>query len=145
MQKTTIAFALSAALAMTACSKSEDPEKSASNMPAPVTEQGTPAMQEDTSMTDKAMQAGKDTWEKTKEVASDTADTVATKSQEMYEDTKQAASDAGDAISEKSGELYDAAKDKTSDMVDASKEMGTDMMEATKEKGAEMMDSMKKE
>ena len=135
MQKTTIAIALSAALTLTACGKSDDPEKSASNMPAPVTEQGAPAMQENTSMTDKAMQAGKETWEKTKEVASDTADTVATKSQEIYEGTKDAASDAGDAISEKSGELYDAAKDKTSEMVDATKAKGAEMMDATKEKG----------
>lgn len=145
MQKTTIAFALSAALALTACSKSEDPEKSASNTPAPVTEQSAPAVQENTSMTDKAMQAGKETWEKTKEVASDTADTVATKSQEIYEGTKEAASDAGDAIADKADEIGTAISEKSSDVYDAAKETTTDMVDATKEKGAEMLDSMKKE
>jgi ElaB/YqjD/DUF883 family membrane-anchored ribosome-binding protein len=102
MHKTTIALAVSATLALSACGKSENPEQSASTPPG---------SEQSASMTDQAMQAGQETLDKTKEMAGDAADAVASKSQDAYESTKEAVSEAGDAIGEKADEMADTVKE----------------------------------
>jgi aspartyl aminopeptidase len=144
MQKTTIAIAMSCTLFLIACGKSSDQEQKASdNTAAPVTEQSIPAQTSSGSMTDKAVEVGKQTWDQTKAVSSDVADTVTDKSQQLYEGAKETAVEAGTAVKEKAAEVGSAISEKSSEYYETAKEKSVEVIDATKEKGAEVIDSLK--
>ncbi len=127
MHNSFITAAFITALMLTGCGKSNDTEQSADTPAAPVSERGT-------SMTDQAVQAGKETWESAKQATGEAADAVADKSREVYESAKATASEAGTAIGEKAEEIGNTLSDKSAEYTDAAKE-----------KTGEAIDSMKQE
>lgn len=144
MKKMTVAIAMSSALALMACGKSGNSEQSTTATGgAPVSEQSAPAQADAASMTDKAVEVGKETWDKTKQATGDAADAVVTKSQEIYQETKETASEVGTAVKEKAEEVGSAISEKSSEVYDAAKDKTGEVINATKEKGSEMMDSVK--
>jgi hypothetical protein len=144
MKKTTIAIAMSGTLLLMACGKSSDNEQKAGVTPvAPVTEQSTPAQTTSGSLTDKAVEMGQQTWDQTKTVTSDVAETVSDKSQQLYEGAKETAVEAGTAVKEKASEVGSAISEKSGEYYETAKEKTVEVIDATKEKGAEVIDSLK--
>ncbi|RDH86900.1 MAG: hypothetical protein DIZ77_09440 [endosymbiont of Seepiophila jonesi] len=144
------ALPLAFTLALTACGESNTPAPvapkqraiSTSNEPAQaprVEVAEAPVSATDPSLTDQAKTVGKETWEKTKEVSTDTYDAVAEKSKEIYESTKDTAGEVGGTIKEKSGEYYDAAKETAGDIGSSIGEKSSEYYDAAKAKGMEMM------
>jgi len=145
MQKRTIAITISSALFLFACGKSDQEQKATANTAAPVTELSTPAQGSSDSMTDKAVEMGKQTWDQTKAVSSEVANTVSNKSQQLYEGAKESAVEAGSAVKEKAAEVGSAISEKSSEYYKAAKEKTVEVIDATKEKGAEAIDNLKNE
>ncbi|MCU7844931.1 MAG: hypothetical protein KZQ93_13960 [Candidatus Thiodiazotropha sp. (ex Monitilora ramsayi)] len=140
MKRLIATFGLCSLIALAACGKSgENEAKAPATSAAPVTEQ------EAGSITDKTVEVGKETWEKTKEMTTDAADAVATKSKEVYEDTKDAVSEAGTAVKDKAVEMGTTVSDATSDAYNSAKKSTSEMIDVTKEKGAEMLQDATKE
>ena len=133
MKKSFIFTGLSAALLLSACG--ESPEQKAGTDPqtgAPMRAETTTAaqgdMHDEATLMEKTKEVSKETWDKTKEITSDTAENVSEKTKEYYDSAKQNASEIGTSVAEKSGEYYESAKTKTVEVYEATKEKGTEMM-----------------
>ncbi len=100
MQKVITAVAFCTALALVGCGKSNNAEQAAGASPAPVSERGS-------SLTEQAVQAGR----------------------EAGSAIDEKAEEIGKTVSDKSTQYYDTAKTKTEEVIDATQEKGSEMIE----------------